>query len=49
MIQTGSIEKQSAFFRLLSDDQIEEIKRATFEIMSKVGFRVHHKGACNLG
>jgi trimethylamine--corrinoid protein Co-methyltransferase len=48
MIQTGSIEKQSAFFRLLSDDQIEEIKRAAFEIMSKVGFRVHHKGACKM-
>ncbi len=48
MIQTGLIEKQSAFFRLLSDDQIEEIKRAAFEIMSKVGFRVHHKGACKM-
>lgn len=48
MIQTGSIEKQSAFFRLMSDDQIEEIKRAAFEIMSKVGFRVHHKGACKM-
>ena len=45
MIQTGLIEKQSVFLRVLSDDQIEEIKRAAFEVMSKVGFRVHHEGA----
>ncbi|MGD8942514.1 MAG: trimethylamine methyltransferase family protein [Desulfobacterales bacterium] len=45
MIQTGSIEKRSVFFRVLSDDQIEDIKRAAFDIMSKVGFRVHHAGA----
>jgi len=45
MIQTGSIEKRSVSFRVLSDDQIEEIKRAAFEVMSKVGFRVHHEGA----
>ncbi|MGD9055036.1 MAG: trimethylamine methyltransferase family protein [Desulfobacterales bacterium] len=45
MIQTGSIEKRSVFFRILSDDQIEDIKRAAFDVMSKVGFRVHHEGA----
>ena len=45
MIQTGSINKKSVFFRVLSDDQIEDIKRAAFDIMSKVGFRVHHAGA----
>jgi len=45
MIQTGATEKRSIFFRVLTDDQIEEIKRAAFEVMSKVGFRVHHEGA----
>lgn len=45
MIQTGATEKRSVWFRVLTDDQIEEIKRAAFEVMSKVGFRVHHAGA----
>jgi trimethylamine--corrinoid protein Co-methyltransferase len=45
MIQTGATEKRSVCFRVLTDDQIEEIKRAAFEVMSKVGFRVHHEGA----
>ena len=45
MIQTGSIEKRSVSFRVLTDDQIAEIKRAAFEVMSKVGFRVYHEGA----
>jgi trimethylamine--corrinoid protein Co-methyltransferase len=45
MIQTRSIEKKSVSFRILSDDQIEEIKRAAFDVMAKVGYRVHHKGA----
>ncbi|MBW2435153.1 MAG: trimethylamine methyltransferase family protein, partial [Deltaproteobacteria bacterium] len=26
-------------------DQIEDIKRAAFDVMSKVGFRIHHAGA----
>ena len=45
MIQTGSIEKRSASMRILSDDQIEDIKRAAFDVMFKVGIRVHHAGA----
>ena len=45
MIQPGSTQKSSVRFRVLSDDQIEEIKRAAFEVMSKVGYRVHHEGA----
>ena len=45
MIQTGSIEKKSVLFRVLTDDQIQEIKRAAFQVMSKVGIRVHHEGA----
>ena len=45
MIQTRSSEKRSLSFRVLSDDQIEEIKRAAFDVMSKVGYRIHHEGA----
>ena len=45
MIQSRSIEKRSVSFRILSDDQIEEIKRAAFDVMSKVGYRIHHQGA----
>jgi len=45
MIQTGSIEKRSVSFRVLTDDQIVEIRRTAFEVMSKVGFNVLHEGA----
>jgi trimethylamine--corrinoid protein Co-methyltransferase len=45
MIQTGATEKRSVRFRVLGDDQIAEIKRAAFEVMAKVGFRVLHEGA----
>ena len=45
MIQTGSVGKRSVSFRVLTDDQIEEIRRTAFEVMSKVGFRVYHQGA----
>ena len=45
MIQSRSIEKRSVSFRVLSDDQIEEIKRAALDIMTKVGYRIHHQGA----
>lgn len=45
MIQTDSIEKRSVSFKVLSEDQIAEIKRAAYEVMSKVGFRVYHEGA----
>jgi trimethylamine--corrinoid protein Co-methyltransferase len=45
MIQTGSIEKKSVSFQVLTKDQIVEIKRTAFEVMSKVGFKVNHEGA----
>jgi len=48
MIQAGATEKRSVWFRVLSDDQIAEIKRAAFEVMSKVGFSVLHPGACKM-
>jgi trimethylamine--corrinoid protein Co-methyltransferase len=45
MIQSGATQKRSVRFRVLSDDQIEQIKRASFEVMAKVGFSVLHEGA----
>jgi len=45
MIQSDSTEKRSVTFRVLADDQVAEIKRAAFEVMSKVGFKVYHEGA----
>ena len=48
MIQTGSIEKRSVSFRVLTDDQIVEIRRTAFEVMSKVGFKIHHAGALKM-
>jgi trimethylamine--corrinoid protein Co-methyltransferase len=45
MIQSNVVEKSSVWLRVLTDDQIQDIKRAAFEVMSKVGFKVHHEGA----
>ena len=44
MIQTNLTLKASPKFRMLTDDQIERITRASFEIMEKVGFNVLHAG-----
>lgn len=45
MIQTNSTFLATPRFRMLTDDQVERIKRASFEIMEKVGFRVLHTSA----
>jgi trimethylamine--corrinoid protein Co-methyltransferase len=45
MIKSGSVEKHSVGFRVLTNDQVEEIRRAAFDVMAKVGFKVYHKGA----
>jgi trimethylamine--corrinoid protein Co-methyltransferase len=45
MILTNSTEKRSPSFRVLSDDQVRELVRATFDVMEKVGFKVLHEGA----
>jgi len=45
MIQTSYTGNNSVNFRVLGEDQIEEIKRAVFFLMEKVGFRVLHKQA----
>ena len=44
-IQTNSTEKKRPYFRMLTDDQIFELIRATFEVMEKVGFKVLHPDA----
>jgi len=45
MLQSAAIEKQTPFLRILSEDQIYEIKRAAFDLMYTVGFRVLHPEA----
>jgi trimethylamine---corrinoid protein Co-methyltransferase len=45
MIQTGSTEKGSVSLRVLTPDQVAEIRRASFDVMAKVGFTVLHDGA----
>ncbi len=45
MIQTNSTEKRAPFFRMLTDDQIQELVRAAFEVMEKAGFKVLHADA----
>jgi len=48
MIQSSFIENRSVFFRVLSDDQIWEVKRAAFDVLEKTGANVLHAGAIEL-
>ncbi len=48
MIPSSFIQNRSVSFRVLSDDQIWEIKRAAFEILEKTGARVMHAAARKL-
>ena len=48
MIQSSFVENKSVCFRVLSDDQIWEIKQAAFEVIEKVGCQMLHKGALKL-
>ena len=45
MINSGMLEKRSVYLRVLSDDQIWEIKRSALDVMQNVGFKVLHAGA----
>jgi len=45
MIQSTSTEKRSVSMRILTDDQIWEIRQAAFEIIEKVGFKCLHADA----
>ena len=48
MIQSSFAENRSVHFRVLSDDQIWEIKQAAFDVLEKTGCEVHHPGALSL-
>jgi trimethylamine--corrinoid protein Co-methyltransferase len=48
MIQSSFVENRSICFRVLSDDQIWEIKQAAFDILEKTGCQVRHQGALEL-
>ncbi len=48
MIQSSFSENRSVFFRVLSDDQIWEIKQAAFDVLEKTGCNVLHEGAVKL-
>jgi len=45
MMQSSFNENRSVFFRVLTDDQVYEIKRAAFDILEKTGGRVLHEEA----
>lgn len=45
MMNSASIENRSPYLKILTDDQIHEIKRAAFDVMYSVGFKVLHEGA----
>ena len=45
MIHSGSIQKRSPYLRILTDDQVHEIRRAAFDVMFTAGFKVMHAEA----
>ena len=45
MLQTANTQKRSVSMRVLSEDQIYEIRQAAFEVIEKVGFKCLHAGA----
>jgi trimethylamine--corrinoid protein Co-methyltransferase len=48
MMQSGFVANRSPLFRVLSDDQVWEIKQAAFDILEKTGCKVLHDGAREL-
>ncbi|MEE4363946.1 MAG: trimethylamine methyltransferase family protein [Desulfotignum sp.] len=45
MINSGTTQARQPYMRILTDDQIFEIRRAAFDLMFSVGFRVLHQEA----
>jgi trimethylamine---corrinoid protein Co-methyltransferase len=45
MIHSGAIQEQRPYMRVLTDDQVFEIRRAAFDLMFSVGFKVLHQEA----
>ena len=48
MINSGAVKSSSPFLRVLTADQIHEIRRAAFDVLWSVGFKVLHKGALEM-
>ncbi len=48
MIQSSFSENRSVLFRVLSDDQIWEIRQAAFDVLEKTGCQMLHDGARDL-
>jgi trimethylamine--corrinoid protein Co-methyltransferase len=48
VIQSSFVENRSVFLRVLSNDQIWEIKQAAFDVLEKTGCNVQHSGAVEL-
>jgi len=48
MIQSPFYENRSIGVRILSDDQIWEIKRSALEVLAKTGCKIQHEGAIKL-
>ncbi len=48
MIQSSNITNRSVGMKILTDDQIWEIRQAAFDIIEKVGFKCEHKGVHKL-
>lgn len=43
MIQSSNIQSRSVGMKILTDDQIWEIKQAAFDVIEKIGFKCEHK------
>jgi trimethylamine--corrinoid protein Co-methyltransferase len=48
MIETNITTQATPRFRMLTDDQVDRISRAAFEVLDKVGFKVHHPGVIKM-
>jgi trimethylamine--corrinoid protein Co-methyltransferase len=48
MIQSSFVENRSVSLRVLSDDEVWEIKQAAFDVLEKTGCKVLHEGARKL-
>jgi len=45
MIQSSFVDNRSVFFKILSDDQIFEIRRAAFDVLLHTGCKIHNAEA----
>jgi trimethylamine--corrinoid protein Co-methyltransferase len=45
MVNSGSTQQRSPYLKILTEDQVYEIRRAAFDVMFSAGFKVLHDGA----